>query len=235
MNSQKVTFNTTEAVSHTEVTQNPGFRYRLQTETPELISVDVANHEQTSVACNSKKSNKKRKHEVTEAENNEVFDSLANMVDKGISFPKNKDKHNNDVTNFEILAELRLNRKKINMIYNIVKEQNKEENDVIESFPIDLPISSVAQLKEIEDMMDDSDLKDKLKIHLTEKLKLQKQHSSEDRTKLVMEELFDDGVFNDISFGAKREGEKPGILHVSSFKFFTNFMKGKYFFNSVKF
>lgn len=45
------------------------------------------------------------------------------MVNNGISVKEVKGNQNDEVSYFEILAELRLNRKKINMIYNIVKEQ----------------------------------------------------------------------------------------------------------------
>lgn len=64
-------------------------------------------------------------------------------------------------------------------------------------------------------------------MHLTAKLRLKKLHSIEERNKVICAELFEDELFNDISFGAKRDKENTSKLHVSKFKFFKDFMKGK--------
>lgn len=103
---------------------------------------------------------KKRKLDIDEKEDKEVFDNLDGMMDNGIKIKGGYDKENYDVSNYDIMCELRLNRRKLNRIYNLLKEKYSDETSP--DAPFDFPISTTQKLIEIENMLSDDDFKDKL-------------------------------------------------------------------------
>lgn len=137
--------------------------YHEQDAIPAKLSVPEAVTKRSIIPTKTyvNKNGKKRKVDVVNGSNEDVFNNLAAMVDDGVLI-NNKEMDNDEVSNFEILAEIRLNRKKLNMIHKLLKERINVNDEMPENFPVNFPISSTAELKDIERMIKDSDFQDKL-------------------------------------------------------------------------
>lgn len=112
----------------------------------------------TSNTCKQKNVAKKRKIVLEEIEAD--FAQMDKMVGESENLVVQEKPEG--ASNNQLLDEIRLNRRKINQIYSIVKERKTEECSEEGQLPINFPLCTTVQLQEVENMMEDAEFKDKL-------------------------------------------------------------------------
>lgn len=88
----------------------------------------------------------------------ETINNLSSMVDGGVGLNHVQE----NVSNNEIITEIRLNRKRIIMIYRLLIEQKESGVNSDEKGPFIFPVSSLEDLDELERLLKGEDFEENL-------------------------------------------------------------------------